>query len=374
MKGKECVTMLLAGGQGSRLGGLTRDVAKPAVAFGGKYRIIDFALSNCFYSGMDTVGVLTQYKPLLLNSYIGTGSSWALDAVNAGVTILPPYVTRAGGYWYKGTADAVYQNIEYIDFYDPEYVLIISGDQIYRMDYSKLIDFHKAKNADVTISVIEVPWEEAHRFGVLITDEQDQIVEFEEKPEKPSSNKASMGIYVFNWALLKDALLRDHFNENSANDFGKNIMPTLLNESKDMFAYCYEGYWRDVGTIDSYYEANMDLLEEKPPMNLYNEDFKINSNNLNVEPHFITCDGKVVNSLICDGSIIKGHISNSIIGNNVIIEKDAYIKDSIILNDCHIGTGAQLHKTIIGENVMISEHKKLGNDENNALEVVFKDI
>lgn len=369
----KCLTMLLAGGQGSRLGGLTQHVAKPAVAFGGKYRIIDFALSNCFHSGMDTVGVLTQYKPLLLNSYIGTGSSWALDSVNGGVSILPPYVSRDGGYWYKGTADAVYQNMEYIDFYNPEYVLIISGDQIYRMDYSGLLDFHETKNADVTISVIEVPWDEAHRFGVLVTDPEDKIVEFEEKPERPTSNKASMGIYAFKWSLLKEALCQDHLNEQSSNDFGKNIMPTLLAGGKQLYAYTYSGYWKDVGTLESYYEATMDLLKPSPPLDLYSEDFKIYSNNLNVEPHYMTEDSSIENSLICDGAIIKGAIKNSVIGNNVVVEKDAEIVDSIILSDCHIGEGAILNRAILGEEVQMRDHMKVGSTQG-PLEVIFKDM
>ncbi|WP_105616272.1 glucose-1-phosphate adenylyltransferase [Vallitalea okinawensis] len=376
MKKKECVVMLLAGGQGSRLGGLTRDIAKPAVVFGGKYRIIDFALSNCYHSGFDTVGVLTQYKPLLLNSYIGTGSSWALDSVNGGVRILPPYLTRDGGNWYKGTADAIYQNIEYIDFYNPSYVLIISGDQVYKMDYSLMLEMHKDKEADVSISVIEVPWDQASRFGVMIADDDDRIIDFEEKPLAPRSNKASMGIYIFKWDVLREALIEDHNLVETSNDFGKNVIPMLLEQGKEMYTYSYKGYWRDVGTIESYYEATMDLLSKEPEMNLYdNQDFKIYSNNSNIQPHFVDANAVIKNSLICNGSTILGEVHHSVLGNDVCIGRGARVIDSVILNNTIIEDGTVIEKTIIGENIQIGRNLRIGKKgENSDIEVVFNNI
>jgi len=375
MKNKEVVAMLLAGGQGSRLKGLTAELAKPAVIFGGKYRIIDFALSNCSNSGFDTVGVLTQYKPLLLNSYISTGSSWAFDSVDGGVSILPPYMSRDGGNWYTGTADAIYQNIEYLDFYNPQHVIILSGDQIYKMDYAKMLHTHKEKEADVTISVIEVPWEEASRFGVLVTDENDKIVEFEEKPENPTSNKASMGIYIFKWDILRQALIEDHNDANSKNDFGGNIMPTLLEEGKNMYTHEYSGYWRDVGTIDSYYEANMDLLKEEQPLDFNSKSNSIYSNNVSVQPHYVGEKAVISNSLICDGCTILGEVRNSVLGNDIYVGEGAVVEDCVILRNVTIEDGSKIQRTIIGENVKIKEKVSIGSkDITDKIEVISEDV
>lgn len=373
VKRKECVAMLLAGGQGSRLGGLTSDIAKPAVIFGGKYRIIDFALSNCSYSEIDTVGVLTQYKPLLLNAYIGTGSSWALDAVEGGVRILPPYVTKKGGKWYSGTADAIYQNIEYLDYYNPEYVLVISGDQVYKMDYSIMIQRHKKRGADVSISVIEVPLNQAHRFGVMVADEEDRIIEFQEKPENPESNLASMGIYLFDWKILRSVLIKDHDLKKSNHDFGKNIIPMLIEEGKEVLAYRYKGYWRDVGTIESYYEANMDLLSSEPELDLYDPVFRIFSNNENVQPHYVEEGAIISNSLICDGCTILGRVENSVVGNDVFIGEKTIIKDSILLRNVRIHKKSVVEKAILGENVQIDENKAIKiADGTNKIQVIFE--
>jgi glucose-1-phosphate adenylyltransferase len=304
--------MLLAGGQGSRLGALTTTVAKPAVIFGGKYRLIDFSLSNCFHSNIDTVGVLTQYQPLALNRYISTGSAWSLDSVNGGVTTLSPYQDRFGANWYRGTAHAIYQNIPFLDSYDPEHVLIISGDHIYKMDYSDMLNEHVKNNADLTISGMFVDMKEASRFGIMNTDEDNRIVEFEEKPEKPKNNLASMGIYIFKWKTLRRLLTEDGAKEESQHDFGKNVIPAALNQELQVFAYAFRGYWRDVGTIDSFYEAQMELLMQNPPLNLFDKEFRIYSNQPTLPPHYISEEAVVTESLVADGCKIFGRVEHSV--------------------------------------------------------------
>lgn len=360
MRQQECVAMLLAGGQGSRLGALTKNIAKPAVAFGGKYRIIDFSLSNCSNSHINTVGVLTQYKPLLLNSYIGTGAAWDLDDAYGGVFVLPPYATEAGGQWYQGTADAVYQNIDFIDNYDPEYVLIISGDHLYKMDYSEMLQYHIESDADLTISVMEVDWEEASRFGILTADESGRISMFAEKPKEPDSNLASMGIYIFSWPVLKEALQKDSANKASDHDFGKNVIPMLLSEDKNLYAYTFTGYWQDVGTIDSYYNTNMELLDPGSRFNIFEENMRIFSNSNIYPPHYIGADAMVEKSLICNGSQIMGQVKNSILSFDVIIEEGAHVFDSILLPGAKIEKNAQVFRAIIGENSAIKESSVIG--------------
>ncbi len=361
MRKRETIAMLLAGGQGSRLGELTRDVAKPAVTFGGKYRLIDFTLSNCFYSGIDVVGVLTQYKPLVLNTYIGTGAAWALDSMDGGISILPPYQSRLGASWYEGTADAVYQNIDFIDNYDPEYVLILSGDHIYKMDYDQMLDFHKQTHADVTISGITVPWEEASRFGLMITDETHKIVRFEEKPKVPPSNLASMGIYIFNWDVLREVLLEDHADPESSNDFGKNILPHMLNEGKNLMAYPFNGYWRDVGTISSYYEANMELLDPKNPLQLQDRSFPVYSNTANSPPQYLGPEAHVTESLVCDGVSVLGDVEHSILSNNVTIGRGAKVQDSILLRGVVVEDGAEVYYAIIDEGAVVERGRVIGD-------------
>jgi glucose-1-phosphate adenylyltransferase len=357
---KECVAMLLAGGQGSRLGVLTRLLAKPAVPYGGKYRIIDFPLSNCVNSGIDTVGVLTQYQPLILNEYIGGGEPWDLDRMSGGVHVLPPYQRNKGADWYKGTANAIYQNINFIERYDPEYVLILSGDHIYKMDYSKMIEFHKEKGADCTIAVFEVPWEEASRFGIMEVDKDDKIVEFYEKPAEPKSNLASMGIYVFNWKTLKHYLEQDEANANSSNDFGKDIIPTMLGEEQKMFAYRFDGYWKDVGTIDSLWESNLDLLSPKVELDLTDKSWKIYARNPAMPPHYISDKAFVQNSLIAEGCNIYGEVDFSILFHGVTIEEGAVVRDSIIMPDTVIKKGAEVRFAIVAENSVIEEGAKVG--------------
>lgn len=352
--------MILAGGQGSRLSGLTHKIAKPAVAFGGKYRLIDFTLSNCRYSNIEVVGVLTQYKPLLLNSYIGTGSSWALDSIYGGVSILPPYMGMDGGNWYNGTADAVYQNIEFIDQYNPENILILSGDHIYKMDYAKMIEFHEDNHADATIAVIKVPMEEASRFGIMLCDENDRITDFDEKPKNPVSDLASMGVYVFNWKKLRKELIRDHKDSNSRNDFGKNIVPNMLANDDALFAYRFQGYWRDVGTVESYYQANMELLMEEPPIDLHEKEFQVFSNNKNTIPQIIGRNAKVSNSLVCDGCKILGTVRHSIISNGVFVDEDTVIENSIVLHNAHIEKGVSIKNAIIAEGTVIKKNVVVG--------------
>ncbi len=361
MRHYDTVAMLLAGGQGSRLGGLTHDLAKPAVSFGGKYRIIDFPLSNCRYSNIGVVGVLTQYKPLILNSYISTGAPWALDSLDGGVSILPPYMDRQGGNWYKGTADAVYQNLEFIDLHNPENVVVLSGDHIYKMDYQEMIDYNDERNADATISVINVTLEEAKRFGILNTDKNNLITSFEEKPPVPKGTKASMGVYVFKWKVLRKALLEDAADPESSHDFGKNIIPKLLSENKKLYAYEFEGYWKDIGTVESYYEANMELLMDPPPFNLNDTSFPIYSNNYNTIPQIIGKDAEVKNSLICDGCVIDGVVKNSIIAKNVSIGKGACVENSIIMHNATIREGAKIINAVVSEGMTISKGVLKGN-------------
>lgn len=367
---QECVAMLLAGGQGSRLGALTKKIAKPAVAFGGKYRIIDFSLSNCANSNINTVGVLTQYKPLLLNSYISTGAAWDLDDSNGGVFVLPPYATETGGQWYQGTADAIFQNIDFIDSYDPEYVLIISGDHLYKMDYSLMLDRHKETGADLTISVMEVAWEDASRFGILTADSNGRISKFSEKPANPDSNLASMGIYIFNWKVLKAALQKDSQKEDSDHDFGKNVIPMLLGEGKKLYAYTFRGYWKDVGTIDSYYNTNMELLDPDPKFNIFDQDMRVFSNSNMFPPHYVGQDAVIENSLICNGSHILGQSRHSILSFDVLIEEGASVVDSILLPGARVMKGAKLFKAIVGERSVIREDVILGAPGTDEITVI----
>ena len=362
MRKKETVAMLLAGGQGSRLGSLTRRIAKPAVSFGGKYRIIDFSLSNCVNSKIDTVGVLTQYKPLLLNSYIGIGTAWDLDDVYGGVHILPPFMGEGGGNWYKGTANAIYHNMDFISYYNPEYVLIISGDHIYQMDYSLMLDFHKKNGADLTISVIEVPWEETSRFGIMTCDSNGRIIKFREKPQAADSNLASMGIYIFDWPILEQALLEDEANPQSDHDFGKNVIPMLLNQGKKLYAYRFRGYWKDVGTIDSYYEANMDLLSRKPQLDLYDSNLRIFSNSDELAPHYVGPNAKITNALISNGCIVMGEVNHSILAPGVIVGEGAKVIDSIVLPNAVISDGACIYSSIMGENLEVPPGSSFGLD------------
>lgn len=358
---QECVAMLLAGGQGSRLGALTKNIAKPAVAFGGKHRIIDFSLSNCTNSNINTVGVLTQYKPLFLNSYIGTGAAWDLDDAYGGVFVLPPFATESGGQWYRGTADSIYRNIDFIDNYDPEYVLIISGDHLYKMDYSLMLAYHKQAGADLTISVIQVPWEEASRFGILTADQTGRISKFAEKPQNPDSNLASMGIYIFNWRVLRKALLEDGGDPDSDHDFGKNIIPKLLSEGKKLYAYTFSGYWKDVGTIESYYNTNMELLDPDCSFNIFEDDMRVLSNSNIYPPHYIGHNAEIENSLVCNGSRILGHVKHSILSFDVFIDEDVYVEDSILLPGAKLLKGCRVCKTIIGENSTVAAEISLGD-------------
>lgn len=358
---KEMIAMLLAGGQGSRLGVLTSDVAKPAVSFGGKYRIIDFPLSNCINSGIDTVGVLTQYQPLVLNSHIGIGISWDLDRNNGGVAVLPPYERSDTSEWYTGTANAIYQNLKYMERYNPEYVLILSGDHIYKMDYEAMLDFHKQKNADVTIAAIPVPMEEASRFGVVLTDEDKQITEFEEKPEHPRSNLASMGIYIFSWPVLRDSLIA--MKDQCNCDFGKHIIPYCHEGGKRLFAYEFNDYWKDVGTLGSYWEANMELIDLIPEFNLYEEYWKIYTKQDIIEQQYIAKDAVVERSIIGAGAQIYGQVFNCVLGAGVTVEEGAVLKDSIIMKNTYIGKDAYVEKAIIAENCTIGEGDEIGVGE-----------
>lgn len=362
MKRKDCLAMLLVGGQGSRLKCLTSNIAKPGLVFGGKYRIVDFCLSNCVNSGIETVGMLTQYKPFLLNSYVGVGAAWDLDLDRGGLHTLPPYQGPKGGTWYKGTANAIYQNINFIDQYNPKNVLILSGDHIYKMDYNSMIKAHQEKDADITIAVLDVPVEEASRFGIMSVDENDRITKFAEKPKKPESTLASMGVYVFKWEVMRNALIVDEANPDSENDFGKNIIPKLLEGKKRLFAHRFEGYWKDVGTIDSYYYANMELLGDEPSLDLYDKNNKIisNSNADAKPPQYIGPKSTVKNSIVSNGCTILGHVENSIISPGVSVEEGAVVKDSIIFPDVKIQGNARIEKTIIGENVVVGENSFIG--------------
>ena len=358
MKKKEMIAMLLAGGQGSRLGVLTEKVAKPAVAFGGKYRIIDFPLSNCINSGVDTVGVLTQYQPLRLNTHIGIGIPWDLDRNVGGVTILPPYEKSTNSEWYTGTANAIYQNLEFMESYNPDYVLILSGDHIYKMDYEEMLEFHKENNADVTIAAMPVPIEEANRFGIVITDKEGRITEFEEKPENPRSNLASMGIYIFSFKALRDALIQKR--DEPGCDFGKHVIPYCFEKEQRLFAYEFNGYWKDVGTLGSYWEANMELIDIVPEFNLYEENWKIYTNNGCLPPQYVAENAVVDKCIISNGTEIYGEVHNSVIGAGVVIEKGTVIRDSIIMQDAVIGKGCVIDKAIIAENVVIGDNVTLG--------------
>lgn len=360
MPKKKMIAMLLAGGQGSRLGVLTKSMAKPAVPFGGKYRIIDFPLSNCVNSDIDTVGVLTQYEPLALNAYLGSGQPWDLDRMNGGVFVLPPYVSGSEGQWYSGTANAVCQNISFIDQYDPEYVLILSGDHIYKMDYAKMLRFHEENKADATIAVLTVPMEEASRFGIMNTDDTNRITEFEEKPKAPKSNKASMGIYIFNWRILRPYLLEDDADKTSSHDFGKNIIPKLLSSGAALYAYGFKGYWKDVGTIRSLWEANMDLLGADPEFRLADKDWRIYSKSPAMPPHYIGCEADVGNSLVSEGCVVYGKVEKSVLFTGVHIGRGAVIRDSIIMPNAVIGDGAVIEKAIIGEGSAIGANAHVG--------------
>ncbi len=355
---KEMIAMLLAGGQGSRLGVLTQKVAKPAVSFGGKYRIIDFPLSNCINSGVDTVGVLTQYQPLRLNTHIGIGIPWDLDRNVGGVTILPPYERSKGSDWYTGTANAIFQNLEYMETYNPDYVLILSGDHIYKMDYEVMLEYHKANNADVTIAAMPVPLEEVSRFGILITDDSNRVTEFEEKPANPRSNLASMGIYIFSWKVLKEALVK--LQDVPGCDFGKHIIPYCHELGKKIYAYEYNGYWKDVGTLSSYWEANMELIDIIPEFNLYEEYWKIYTKSDIIPPQYIAADAKVERSIIGEGSEIYGEVRGSVIGAGVIIEKGAVVTDSIVMRGSVVGEGSRLYKAIVAEDVTIGKGVEIG--------------
>lgn len=358
-----CVGMILAGGQGSRLGALTKDVAKPAVPFGGKYRIIDFALSNCTHSGIEAVGVLTQYQPLELNTYIGNGVPWDLDRNYGGVYVLPPYVKAEKGEWYKGTANAIYQNISFIEQFSPNYVLIMSGDHIYKMDYAKMLKAHVAAGAEATVAVMPVPWEEASRFGIMNVDAENNIIEFEEKPKAPKSNLASMGIYIFNWQTLKKYLIVDENNPRSENDFGKNIIPQMLKMGEKMCAYHYEDYWRDVGTIQSLWEAHMDMLTDPPLLEINDPKWRIFSRNPVKPPHYISTDAELKNCCITEGCYIAGKIEHSVLSEGVDVGNGAVIRDSVIMPNVIIGAGAVIEKTIIGPGAVIGAGAVIGVNE-----------
>ncbi len=370
---KECIAMLLAGGQGSRLGALTKKIAKPAVSFGGKYRIIDFSLSNCTNSDIDTVGVLTQYKPMLLNSYLGTGAAWDLDNDDGGVHTLPPYATESGGKWYKGTADAIFQNLDYISQYNPEYVLIISGDHLYKMDYREMLKTHKDNKSDLTISVLNVSLEEASRFGILTADDNGKITKFTEKPKKPDSTLASMGIYIFNWKVLKEALLKDSQDESSDNDFGKNVIPALLSQGKRLFVHKYEGYWRDVGTIESYYNANMELLNDTPQFDVFDMDMPVFSNSNIYPPQYVGKRASIKNSLVSNGCVVLGSVRNSIISPEVYIGEGAVVEASILLPGARVEKNAIVSRSIVGENAVVAKGAVMGSAEENSEIVLIGD-
>ena len=368
---EECVAMLLAGGQGSRLYTLTEKTAKPAVPFGAKYRIIDFTLSNCVNSGIDTVGVLTQYQPLVLNEYIGNGQPWDLDRMNGGVMVLPPYQGSKSADWYKGTANAIYQNLNFINRYDPDYVLILSGDHIYKMDYNAMLEYHKKMNAAATIAVINVPLEQASRFGIMNTDENNKIVEFEEKPKEPKSTKASMGIYIFNRSLLAKYLEADENNPESSNDFGKNIIPAMLDSGEPMYAYEFSGYWKDVGTIQSLWEANMDLLGDNPVFNLFDDDWRIYTRSEVRPPHYIGNDAKVINSIVTEGCEVHGIVENSLLFGGVKVARGAYIKNSIVMQDTVIREGASVYYSIVDGDTEVGAGTKIGNETSDGSKITL---
>ncbi|AIQ27342.1 MULTISPECIES: glucose-1-phosphate adenylyltransferase [unclassified Paenibacillus] len=373
MKKKEMVAMLLAGGQGKRLKGLTKSIAKPAVYFGGTYRIIDFPLSNCSNSGIDTVGVLTQYEPLVLHSYIGVGSDWDLNRKDGGVFVLPPHERENGSSWYRGTADAIYRNLKFVDQFDPEHVLILSGDHIYKMDYHAMLQYHKSKNADCTISVIDVPLQEASRFGILNTEDDLKIYEFDEKPAKPKSTLASMGVYIFKWDVLRKHLLEDGENAGSSHDFGKDIIPLMLNDGESLYAYPFEGYWRDVGTVDSLWEANMDLLSDNPPLNLNDTSWRIFTRNPNQPAQYVAPGAKVSSCIINEGCIVYGEVKHSVLFYGVEVGEGSVITDSVIMPKVKIGKNVRIHKAIISENTVIEDYMEIGVDRENEDEILLID-
>ena len=371
---KEIIAMILAGGQGSRLHDLTIKTAKPAVPYGGKYRIIDFTLSNCSNSGIYTVGILTQYQPLELNSHVEIGEPWDLDRNNGGVKILPPYTNQDGLKYYLGTANAIFENMTFMDNYNPDYVLILSGDHIYKMDYAKMLGHHKKNNADVTISVIEVPWKETSRFGILNLDKNNKVYEFDEKPKNAKSNTASMGVYIFNYAVLKKYLLEDSKNENSDHDFGKNIIPSVLKDGLNLYAYRFDGYWKDVGTVKSLWEANMDLLKADVTLDLYDDEWKIYTKNFNLPPHYIGPDAMVESALLNEGCVIHGTIKNSVIFTEVEVDQNVEIINSVILPGVKIRKGSRVYNTIVMENVEICENEVIGNLESDEITLVGRDV
>ena len=368
---KECIAMLLAGGQGSRLYDLTKQTAKPAVTFGGKYKIIDFPLSNCINSGIDTVGVLTQYQPLALNEYIGNGEPWDLDRTRGGLSVLPPYQGNKTSDWYKGTANAIYQNINFIKQYNPDYVLILSGDHIYRMDYAKMLEHHKKTGASCTVATITVPMEEASRFGICNTNPDSSIYEFEEKPKNPKNNQASMGIYIFNAQILLEYLEADEADENSSNDFGKNIIPNLLNNGEKLYSYKFEGYWKDVGTISSLWEANMDLIGDEPILNMSDRDFRIFSRNFARPPQFVGAKADIQNSLISEGCKINGTGINSILSGGVVIEEGALVKDSVIMEDVTVKKGGKVYSAIVDSDTVVEKNAVVGTENADKSEIAI---
>lgn len=369
MAGKKCIAMLLAGGQGSRLGALTKNIAKPAVSFAGKYRIIDFSLSNCVNSSIDTVGVLTQYKPLVLNHYIGTGEPWDLDSTDGGVHILPPYATEKGGSWYAGTADAIYRNIDFVDTYNPEHVLVLSGDHLYKMDYAEMLEEHIDNDADLTISVYDVPLSEASRFGIMSVNEDGRIYKFSEKPKKPDSTLASMGIYIFKWSVLRAELLKDHKVKDSEHDFGKNIIPSMLNGGMRLFPYRFEGYWKDVGTIDSYYEAQMEMISEDIGTMMFTQGTQIFSNSNLYPAHYIGKKGKVKTSMISNGCVVEGSVTHSSLATAVVVDTGSKIKDSILLPNVHVGKNCKITKAIVNEGVTIKDDSIIEDPDGNIIVV-----
>lgn len=371
---KEWIAMLLAGGQGSRLHALTRDIAKPAVPFGGKYRIIDFPLSNCVNSGIDTVGVLTQYQPLQLNEYLGNGQPWDLDRIHGGVYVLPPYQKSSNSDWYTGTANAIYQNINFINRYDPEYVVILSGDHIYKMNYDKMLDYHKETGADATIAVIEVPMKEASRFGIMNTDDEGRIVEFEEKPENPKSNLASMGIYIFNWKLLRKMLLADMKNQDSNHDFGKDIIPTMLNDGRKLYAYKFKGYWKDVGTIDSLWEANMDLINNKNELDLNDDSWKIYTEDTTVLPQYVGPTAEIERAFINQGCVINGKVKNSVLFTGARVGEGAQIIDSVLMPGVEVEEGAVVTRALVADGVKIGKNAVVGSADSEHIELVSKRV
>lgn len=370
MRKKQWIAMILAGGQGSRLTLLTKNIAKPAVYYGGKYRIIDFVLSNCSNSGIDTVGVLTQYQPLVLNSHIGIGSPWDLDRKNGGVSLLPPYVKEKGGEWYKGTANAIYQNINFIDMHNPDYVVILSGDHIYKMDYSEMLEYHKEKKAEATIAVIGVPWEETNRFGIMNTEPDNRIYEFDEKPKNAKSNLASMGIYIFNWDILRKYLVEDEADPNSSNDFGKNIIPNMLEAGIKLYAYPFSGYWKDVGTIESLWEANMDLLKEDNQLNLFDPKWKIYSVNPIRPPHYAGETAVIKNSMVGEGCVIYGEVTNSVLFPGVYVGKGTKITDTVVMPKVTIGDDVLIERTIIGAESVIKNGCRIGESASKTISLV----